>query len=273
MAQETFVNYRNFRWLWITAISLLVLTAVYLVDSPVGGRNGGTVLGYSYGIIATAGIVWLMAYGLRKRAYHSSLGTVEGWLAAHVWIGIGLLLVVPLHSGFSFACNIHTAAYLFMVVTILTGIWGALNYSRLSGKITAHRGGAKDTSLLGRISDLGTQAEELCKGKSETFLKLYNTFDASFSPSLVSLLTARSEQFAVDQRLAGDLLAAVPDSERQDAISLLGILDQRLDMMRHILEQSRIKALLKIWLYVHVPVSFALCVALAVHIFLVLFYR
>ena len=91
MVQENFITYRNFKWLWFTLIALLLCTVVYIVDTPVGGPNGGTTVGYTFGIISTIGVIWLMAYGIRKRAYGSSLGTVEGWLAAHVWIGIGLV--------------------------------------------------------------------------------------------------------------------------------------------------------------------------------------
>ena len=127
MYQQTFLNYRRFKWLWITIAALVALFALYLIDKPIGGRNGGTLLGYAYGILAAVGIVWLMAFGLRKRAYHSSLGTLEGWLAAHVWIGIGLLLVVPLHAAFSFGCNVHTLAYVLMVLMLIvkpTGLLG-----------------------------------------------------------------------------------------------------------------------------------------------------
>lgn len=271
MSQETFINYKRYRWLWITLVALVVLTAVYVSSSPVGGRNGGTTLGYTYGVLATIGIIWLMAYGLRKRAYRSSLGTVEGWLAAHVWIGIGLLLVVPMHSGFSFGCNVHTAAYVFMVVTILTGIWGTANYAALSGKIMAHRGGAKDIALVEQIADVGAHAESLCAGKSDAFLAIFNSFSVPFKPTLLGLLLS-PRSLAIDQLAASDMLAKVPEPERSDAMSLLGLLDQRLDMMHTLVEQARIKALLKVWLYVHVPVAFALCVALAIHIFSVFYF-
>jgi len=66
-------------------------------------------------------------------------------------------------------------------------------------------------------------------------------------------------------------LSAIPDAEREDAITMVGMLDQRVDLARLIIEQSRIKALLKVWLYLHVPVSVALCVTLAIHILSVFF--
>lgn len=270
MRQETFLNYRRFKWLWITVAALVALTGIYAVNCPVGGRSGGTTLGYTYGTLAALGIVWLMAFGLRKRSYRSSLGTVEGWLAAHVWIGLGLLLLVPLHAAFSFGCNVHTLAYLLMVVTIVSGIWGAANYSTLSGRITAHRGGVKDEVVVERIGDLEAQAEQLCRGKSDAFLRLYNDLCAPFKPSLAWILL-KSRQPEVDAAAASARLSSLPDAERPDAVTMIGFLDQRLDMLRGLAEQARIKALLKIWLYVHVPVSFALCVALAVHIFSVLY--
>lgn len=271
MIHETFLNYRRFRWLWITSGALVVSLLIYLVDSPPGGRNGGTFVGYTFGVIATLAIVWLMVYGLRKRSYSSSLGTVEGWLAAHVWIGVGLLFFVPLHTGFSFALNVHTLAYVCMLVTIVSGIWGVANYATLSGKITAHRGGAKDATLMEQIQALTQQMEKLCAVKSEQFLALFNRFDFPFQPSLRSIITPTVVPL-VDHVAAGKMIAEIAPLEKEDAITLLGLLDQRADLARTLLEQARIKALLKIWLYVHVPFSVALCVTLAIHILSVFFF-
>ena len=271
MSHETFINYRRFRWLWITFAFLCVSAAIYVLNSPPGGRNGGTVVGYTYGVIAALAIVWLMAYGLRKRAYSSNLGTVEGWLAGHVWIGIGLLFFVPLHAGLSFGINVHNLAYWAMVLTIISGIWGAVNYATLSAKITAHRGGSKDTALVEQVLSLTQEIEQLCAGKGERFLALFNRFDFSFKPGLRSLLRVTPIP-VVDHLVAGSMLAELPQAEHGDAIALLACMDRRADLTRALLEQARIKAKLKVWLYVHVPVSIVLCVALAIHIISVFFF-
>jgi hypothetical protein len=76
----------------------------------------------------------------------------------------------------------------------------------------------------------------------------------------------------VDHVAAGKMIAEIAPLEKEDAITLLGLLDQRADLARTLLEQARIKALLKIWLYVHVPFSVALCVTLAIHILSVFFF-
>ena len=48
---------------------------------------GGTALGYTFGTIGAVLILWLLLLGVRKRSYASSLGTVQGWTSAHVYLG------------------------------------------------------------------------------------------------------------------------------------------------------------------------------------------
>jgi hypothetical protein len=256
----------------VTALALFLSIVAYALDNPVGGRNGGTVLGYTYGTLATIGIIWLMAYGARKRAYSSALGSVQGWLSAHVWIGIGLLLFVPLHAGFSFGCNVHTLAYVLMVVTIVTGIWGMVNYATLASRIESHRGGIKSTQVLEQLQALSGDIKAISEGKSDAFVSIAQRFDLSFAPSFLSLL--RKQKFAnVDQKIVAEMLSNIAESDREDAFRLISLIDQRCDLTSNLMEEARIKALLRLWIYVHVPVSVALCVALAIHIFSVFFFR
>jgi hypothetical protein len=269
--QETFISYKGYRWLLFTIGALIVCAVVYIVNSPVGGRNGGTVVGYSFGTLATMGIIWLMAYGIRKRSYRSSLGTVEGWLAAHIWIGIGLLFLVPLHSGFSFGCNVHTLAYLLMILTIVSGIWGVLYYATLSDKISSHRGGRKEAIVLEQISSLSAEIDQIAKGKSDVFMRLVEEFNFSFKPRFFQLLR-RSRLTSLDQKRAGEFLVNLPEAEKDDAMRAIGLMDQKIDIAQALVEDSRIKNLLRVWLFIHVPASIALCVALAIHIFSVFFF-
>jgi hypothetical protein len=263
--QETFISYKGYRWLVISLAVTAILSIIYFVDAPVGGRNGATVVGYTYGTLAALGIVWLMFYGVRKRSYSSSIGTVQGWLAAHVWIGIALLLIVPLHSGFSFHWNVHTLAYALMVVTILTGIWGMVNYARLSERIESHRGGGSNAAMLERIYACAADAEALCRGKSDAFLEVAHRLDFAFSPS-IRLVLGMSAVPTVDHALAGELLAKVPEAERDECLRVVGLIDQKSDLATSLIEESRVKALLRAWLFLHVPASVALCGALAIHI-------
>jgi hypothetical protein len=256
--------------LWITTAFLVLSLAVYVINEPIGGRNGGTVLGYTFGTISACAIVWLMAFGLRKRAYSSSLGTVEGWLAAHVWIGLGLVLLVPLHAGFSFGCNVHTAAYILMLLTIATGIWGAANYSRLSSKISSHRGGRKQADVLAEVFSIDEEIDRASVGKSDVFLQLVNGLDFSVKLSLWSIFSGVAVP-VVDHVRARSMVVEIVPAEREHAFQVIGLVDKKADLLRGALEEARIKALLRVWLYLHVPISIALCVALAIHILAVFF--
>ncbi len=272
MIQESFISYRNYRWLLITAVSVAVCSIIYLVDDPIGGRNGGTVVGYTFGILATIGIVWLMLYGARRRAYSSALGSVQGWLSAHVWIGTGLLALVPLHAGFSFGWNVHSLAFLLMVVTIVSGMWGVVNYATLASRIESHRGGVKSNQVLEQLRSLSGSIKEMCVGKSDAFRSVAERLNPPFAVNLFTLIRG-PKVVHIDQRIAGDALGKLPEGERDEALRLFGLLDQKCDLTNGLLEEARVKALLRLWLFIHVPASVALCVAVAIHILSVFFFR
>ena len=80
---QSFVNYRNYRYGSIAAVASLATLAAYVVDKPRVPANGGTWLGYTLGTIAALLVVFLSLFGVRKRAFHSRLGTAIGWLSAH----------------------------------------------------------------------------------------------------------------------------------------------------------------------------------------------
>jgi len=79
---EFFLTYAKGRYLkltlWLVALTLLV----YIFHQPGQPANGGTWYGYTLGTISAVLILWLMYFGRRKRDYHSTLGTVKGWLSA-----------------------------------------------------------------------------------------------------------------------------------------------------------------------------------------------
>lgn len=271
MQLETFISYRGYRWLIITVMAAITSVVVYIANDPVGGRNGGTVVGYSYGTLATLGIIWLMSYGARKRAYSSALGSVQGWLSAHVWIGIGLLILVPLHSGFSFGCNVHTLAYALMVVTIVSGIWGVVNYSTLASRIKSHRGGGTAKQVLEQLNSVSHDISVMCQGKSDLFVSCVELLDPRFSVSFRTLL--RKSRFPhIDQKAAGEALAIITEGERDELLRVFGLIDQKRDLMSGLFEEARVKALLRLWLFIHIPASVALCVAVAIHILSVFFF-
>ena len=122
MIHVNILRFREVRYAW-WALGLLALSiAIYATQ---GGRvrpGGGTWQGYVLGTIGALLIVWLTMLGVRRRRYRSTLGSVEGWTSAHVWLGLALLPVATLHCAGLFGWNVHTLAYALMCVVIVSGI-------------------------------------------------------------------------------------------------------------------------------------------------------
>jgi len=75
---QSFVNYRSFRYATLAAAATGIALLAYLVDRPRVPPNGGTWLGYTLGGLAALLVVSLSLFGIRKRTFHSRLGTATG---------------------------------------------------------------------------------------------------------------------------------------------------------------------------------------------------
>jgi hypothetical protein len=67
-------------------------------------------------------------------------------------------------------------------------------------------------------------------------------------------------------------LATATDAEEDALQAVVQLLERKAAAMARIRHQMRLRALLEVWLYVHVPITFALIAALIVHIVSVFFY-
>jgi hypothetical protein len=260
----------------------------------VGVANGGTWLGYSLGTIGALLIIWLMMLGLRKRDYKSKAGTVQGWTSAHVYLGTALLLVATLHSGFQFGWNVHTLAYGLMVLVIVSGFFGLVVYLRYPSMMSTNRAGDSLEDLLEKIDKLDSRslneadsghlrqlvqsAVDGCHIGGSSWQQLRG-IDAStiVIPAEMGIgnpmkSSSNKDQTLVINTLANSLsqLSGGPEAGRTQ--KLLFNFSTKQTLLRRIRRDVQIRALLKIWLYVHVPLSFALLAALISHIIVVFFY-
>ena len=61
---------------------------------------------------------------MRKRAITRGRWSLKAWTSAHVYLGLSLIVIATLHTGFQFGWNVHTLAYALMMLVIVSGIYG-----------------------------------------------------------------------------------------------------------------------------------------------------
>ncbi len=293
---QSILSYKRARYLLWASLMCIGAIAAYWLDDTAGPPNGGTALGYILGAIGALLILWLMWFGIRKRSYRSRLGSVQGWLSAHVYLGLGLITVVTLHTGFQFGWNVHTLAYVLMLLVVLSGLVGVFCYMHFPKVITDESGESSVESLIRQIEDIDRQALRLAgEIDDETHEKVLRSIRRNtIGGNWLQLLFARGRGGRVEAFAGADAGDGREDDtemsetmmfmashiargrlDKGDAIRRLSdlLIGQKAQLQRQLRRNLQLKAFLDIWLYLHVPLSFALLAALIAHLVSVFFYR
>jgi len=285
MHQENVLTLGGFRYLKLSLLVVLTCIILYYADTPPIRPGGGTWLGYGLGTLGAVLIVWLMLFGLRKRAYSSNLGTVRGWLSAHVYLGLALIIIATLHAAFHFGINIHTLAYVLTLLVVFSGAWGLFGYMNIPSKMSGLLKGKTLEQSAEALSDIDTQSLRIVgtmpaeikaavEAASKTHFfdypgqRLFSSPHHCATAKSVALLTARLSVFAPSVGESSE----TGNSARKVIQELHTLQLRRLAQLNNIREYLRLKAQTEIWLMFHVPLTFALFAALGAHILSVFFY-
>ena len=207
----------------------------------------------------------------RKRAYASGCAPLVGWVSAHVWLGLSLLIIVPLHCGFQFGFNVHSIAYYLLVTTVLTGIWGAFNYIQYPSQIISHRGGQSVANILESLRETTKSLQDLEHGKSDSFIDMVNLIDIPFKTGLFSILFDNPRADLEGKKITG-FISGLPDKEHDFAIKAVSLVRNKEKLMLSLKQEVTVSFLLKIWVYFHVPLSIGLVFSLVIHIYSVFYF-
>lgn len=290
---QTILNYSGYRYFWLAIVLCLGALAAYIWHDPVGAPNGGSWLGYTLGTIGALLILWLLWFGIRKRRYKSNVGGVAGWLSGHVYLGTSLILIALLHSGFQFGWNIHTYAFVLMLLVIFSGFFGVYAYLRYPTLMTQNRQNSTRTSMLQEIAEIDQACLQLAdtvdKNIHDAVLQSIqrtklgggvwaqlNARDASDDAlSKLKKAVAGDEQAASGSEtmvMMVDFLAQTTSKKNENLRRLIDLLARKRTLATRVARDVQLQALMEIWLYVHVPLSLGLLAALTAHIISVFFY-
>jgi hypothetical protein len=293
MIHQSALKYRNARYLWWALGLMLASIALYVTQGGFRAASGGTWQGYTLGTVGALLIGWLSLLGVRKRAYKSASGSVAGWTSAHIYLGATLILVATLHCAGQFGWNVHTLAYVLMIIVIFSGFVGVYTYINLPTQLAANSsGGGGRAELFAELYDL-----------NKRLLTLAQRADLSIQTAVTSSIErtvigggVTAQLFGVDNsrfvRQSGGAAQLVANADQQAAIDFVGErlpradrasevpqlqqlvnnMSRRQSVLRRIRRDIRLSGWLQFWLYIHVPVTIALLVALVLHIIVTFMY-
>jgi hypothetical protein len=295
---DSILTYAKSRYLWISLILLLGSIAAYIWHDPGGPPNGGTWLGYTLGTISALLIVWLMFFGIRKRQYLQNVGTLRGWLSAHIFLGTTLILLVLLHAGFQIGWNIHTFTYVLMLIVIFSGFFGLFAYLRYPSMMTRNRESATRDAMLDEVAEIDQNALALADGIDPkihavvlrsigntklgggvwTQLRAHDGSDLALE-SLHKALADREKKTESKTSEMPTMFAMVDflaeratDKQGEAMRKLIDLISRKKSLATKVARDIQFQAMMEIWLYFHVPISFALLAALIAHIVSSFFY-
>lgn len=269
---EGFLRHKGFRWAQIATGLCVVTVGVYFVAAAQLREppSGGSWLGYLLGTISAGLIVWLACLGIRKRAVSDGHYSLKAWVSAHVYLGLSLIVLGTLHTGFQFGWNIHTLAYALMMVVIASGGFGIWAYSVLPHQLSANRGEVTRKQMLETIASLDAQLQEAAQplDRAGAAIVRHSIEDTQIGGKFWQRLLGAYGNCANRQAMAQARALPRPSGEAAaDALTKVqALMQQKADALALARRQMRITALLEAWLFVHIPATFALLAALIAHI-------
>lgn len=290
MIHEGVLRYRRFRFLWIAIALMVVSTLIYVSQGGSPRARGDTWQGYTLGTVAALLILWLTSLGIRKRRYRSALGSVQGWTSAHIYLGLALVLVATLHCAAEFHLNVHTVSYVLMCIVVASGIMGLIAYNSLPRQQAAGRSGSSRGALFADLFKLDKEITNLAKacdpevaaavlssvartrlggGVTAQLTGLDSSmFENPNNKALdgTSKLVRNTDQKAVLACVAARLPRGYRQSETEALEVLVVALARRQMVLRRIRRDIQLQGWLRLWLYVHIPLTIATVAALIAHI-------
>jgi hypothetical protein len=265
---DGFLRHKGFRWLKISALLSLAVIVGYWFADVTPRPNGGSWYGYTLGTVGVLLILWLTLLGVRKRWMTRGRWSLKAWTSAHVYLGLSLIVIGTLHTGFQLGWNVHTLAWALMMLVILSGIWGIIVYAALPKALSNNREELTQTQMIEGLRAVDRQLHEAAQplAPSQAALVQRSLDQNVFAGGIFRRLSGRHRGCATARALRGIRRGG----DGLDKVQSL--LERKSGMLARLRRHLQLKAMLEVWLYVHVPATFALIAALTAHIVSVFFF-
>lgn len=254
-------------------VLLLVAAALVLVIEQVGStalHKTSYPSGWSLLIV----VLGLASYSVRKRLAALPLGRSATWLQLHVYTGLLSGVIFGVHVRWRIPSGgLERCLALLFVLVFSSGVFGFV-FSRVSARRLGTQGGEVLFERIARLRyELRSQVEHL----------VLNGLELAESTAVVEFYTERLQPFFDGPRhfwlhLAGSdrpVRRLMGEIDRQDRYTndaerkLLRQIADRVRRKNNLDFQSAHQTVLRCWLLVHVPLTWALLLVASFHILLI----
>ena len=280
-SHESFLRHAHFRWLKIAVLVSLIVIAGFVATLMFSDfrlrHTGSSWFGYASGTLGAGLIVWLALLGVRKRAMTDDAWSLKAWVSAHVYLGLSLIVIATLHSGLQFGWNIHTLAYVLMMLVILSGIFGITAYAKIPPILSDNRGETTQKQMLEKIHALDGRLLEVARplNQEQAALVIGAVRRTRIGGNVWQRLSGRHGNCATAnaQRVLHGARLRMPDGPQAVALDqVLSLLEEKSATLAKARRHIRLRSLLEVWLFIHIPTTLALIAALTAHITSVFFF-
>lgn len=258
----------------LVAITLLLAAIAAVIW---GHRQLAPVLrqiAYLTGWALLAVCLFLTLYNARKKLPFLPLGNSRVWLQLHAYVGYFTFVLFFAHTGWRWPGGWFEGvlAALFFSVA-LSGVVGLL-WSRIVPRRLTARGGdvlferipIVRRQLADRAMDLALKS--VAATKSTAIADFYNLHLAGFLAHSQNLgrhvLESRSPMMRLQARI--DDLNRFLNTEQRAVLAEIGTIVRQKDLLDY---QHALQLSLRLWLFIHIPLTYGLLIFTALHVVLV----
>jgi|SRR5581483_11738112 len=255
--------------IWCGAAFALA-AALYVVESTSSpnGADGGSAIGLALGIAAFAAMLFAALLSARKRLRTWRIGRAQTWMRGHLWLGLLSVPLAAFHASGTFGGPLTRV---MMWLLIVVGVSGAI------GAALQH---FVPRLMLERVP-METIYEEIPRIRQQLVEEADAIVVAADVPPIREFYAAEVQPFLVSPTGAASLADTRRGHDRFEQLRLLvppqhrpavDDLEDIVEEQRQLMRQLGLHHVLHGWLFVHVPLSFALLALTVVHIVMALRY-
>jgi len=238
---------------------------------------GQTIVSHDFlsGWVLFGGVLFLTAYNVRKAVPFLPLGTSSQWLQCHIYVGLFSFVLFLIHIDYRLPNGLFESvlagAFLILFCSGLWGLYITRSYPKrltnLGREIIYEQIPAARKRLQDQIESLILDCAEEIEGSE---------LPAFYRGNLSAFVMRRPDWLrhllSGHSRYWRDIQRKMSDAERflnEEEIRFFREIEKAIHRKHQLDTQEALQAALKMWLFVHIPMTYAFLTFAACHIVLV----